>query len=62
MRSFSPEEKTKNGEWANVCSGTARGREDAAEEAGEDEDDGVPLVEVRDRVVRCSLVLSVTNN
>ncbi len=58
---FSPEEKTENGEWADVGSGTARGREDAAEEAGEDEDDGVPLVEVRNRVVGRSLMLSVEN-
>ena len=53
-----PEEQTEYGEGADVDAASGDGREDAAGEAGHDQDQGLPDPEVLDGVVRDSLVLS----
>ena len=53
-----PEEQTEDGEGADVDAASGDGREDAAGEAGHDQDQGLPDPKVLDGVVRDSLVLS----
>ena len=45
-----PEKQTENGEWADVDAAAAEGAEDAADEAGDEEDGRLPEAEVGDCV------------
>ena len=54
---FIPEEQAENWERADVDAAARDGREDAADEAGQHEDDGVPGAKVDDAVVRLALLL-----
>ena len=52
-----PKQQTEYREWANVDAASGDGRKDAADEAGQHEDDGVPGAKVDDAVVRLALLL-----
>ena len=55
-----PEEQRQDGRGADVDAAAGDGREDAADEAGQNEDGRVPSAEVDDRVERLPLRVDVT--
>jgi hypothetical protein len=54
---MAPEHEAQDGEGADVDAASGDGREDATDEAGQDEDCGLPRPKVDDRVVRLALLL-----
>ena len=55
---FVPEQQTEDGEGADVDAAARDGREDAADEAGSDEDNGFKDSEFDNRVIRFTFFLS----
>jgi hypothetical protein len=55
-----PEEQAEDGERADVDATAGDGREDAANEARQNEDDSVPSAEVHDRVEGLAFLFSET--